>query len=262
MVEWLKEIENNDKPQSALGPSELVQLHRNYLTRQLHDLDSMYRHANLLLLALTPLLLGFVYTLAKHPNEGITQFVYVIPFICLLLIHEGKLTTVRYYRRYIEGRVQVTKVEYALGLLGPIQIKKTGMPASAKPDLWKKEGSFLPNRHYAQPMPYESSRLYIYGCLHKYGVGGLVMRIYNVLYFLSWLVFVGFPLILWICRSELNLVASWSGIWLGGVFFGLWQMYEYGERKEKIIDETISREDPTRQGDMKFIQKKLYGPKK
>ena len=99
----------------GLKNDDLLRLYEVYQQRQMGDLDMHFRFAYYYSAALTALITGFVLGFVHLHVEPEAGFMAFVPLLVILLVHQGKLTTFRFYRRYTEGRVRLTKIEYLLG---------------------------------------------------------------------------------------------------------------------------------------------------
>lgn len=232
-VDWIGQEVNE-----GLKRNELLELYRVYQERQMGDLDMHFRFANYYAAALTALVtafvLGFVH-LRKEPEAGFMAFV---PLLVILLVHQGKLTTFRFYRRYTEGRVRLTKIEYLLGLCGRIDVEKLPAGIEAQKKLWPDDCEFLPHRYLAQSLPFSSSSEFIHERAWRYGLGKLTQKTFNIFYAFSWGALIWLPVALNFSASSRKKIAiscASSGI---GLAIALVSTIRYQILRKTMVGET------------------------
>lgn len=81
----------------------------------------VHRYANYYIAALLAMVTAFIIGLSSIYDTLGAGLLVIIPIVSFMLSQQGKLMTFRFYRRYTEGRVRLTKIEYLLGLHGPIK---------------------------------------------------------------------------------------------------------------------------------------------
>jgi len=195
--EWL-----NQMTEESLGKGDLLQLYKLFQDRQIADLDMLHKYANYYVAALLAMLAALAIGLTRAYDTPVAGALIALPVVSFMLSQQGKLMAFRFYRRYNEGRVRLTKIEYLLGLLGPIASKE--VPQN---DLWPKDKGFLSERYRieADKEPCSIGFVHRRSTLHMvqgYGAGYIVQMTFNVFSGLFALAVIGLPACLYLAQTS------------------------------------------------------------
>ncbi len=174
--------------------SDFLQLYKLYQDRQICDLDQHFRFANYYVAILIALQTAFFIGLTSAYDKPVAVVLSLIPVLSLLLVHQGKLATLRFYRRYTEGRVRLTKIEHLLGLHGPVFLRGQTEKNSAAEELWPCDRRFLPERYIERALEHCNSNHFVLARLGKYGIGASIQRTLNIFALFSWLALLALPI--------------------------------------------------------------------
>jgi hypothetical protein len=235
---------------SEAGPQfdkqELLQLYGTYQTRQLADLDMQFRFNNHYVSLIVVLLTAFAIGLAKFSEKSVAgqpvaAFLVAFPLLGILLAYHGKLASFRFYRRYTEGRTRLTKIEYLLGLDGPVSkpADHPFTPSSARKILWPEDVQFLPKRYFNQSVAYTASSGFIERRSWEYGLGGLTQRTLTVCCVSCWLAIPGLSGALSLCsRGDVTEVDDiLTPVTVLALGIASWFYYLYLTEKAKMLRE-------------------------
>lgn len=217
-AEWV----DGDK-QDVPSRDELLQLYGLFQTRQIADLDMLHKYANYYVAALLAMLAALVLGATRGYEMPVAGALVVLPVVSLMLSQQGKLMAFRFYRRYNEGRMRLTKIEYLLGLHGPV--------VSSRPpphDLWPEDRGFLLGRYKKEAEKESSSDDFIdrrsrVRFLGGYGAGYIVQMTFSVFSCLFALVIVGLPIAL--LRTEMSTTCKWTNVIFSLVGLAIVEMY-------------------------------------
>jgi len=151
---WIEEVSRDDRPDRK----ELAKLYEVFQTRQIADLDMLHRYANYYVAVLLAMLTAFALGLTRGHSVPVPGFLVVLPVVSFMLSQQGKLMAFRFYRRYNEGRMRLTKIEYLLGLHGRIEVSKPFQPPYA---LWREDQAFVLGRYIHDVKRESSSREFV-----------------------------------------------------------------------------------------------------
>lgn len=217
---------------------DLLKLYHVYQDRQMGDLDLHFKFTNYYVVALTALLSVFAWVLTRVYNEQEAGLIAFIPLLVVLLVHQAKLTTFRFYRRYTEGKVRLVKIEYLLSLLGPIEVEKPSRELEPQGGLWWEDSRFLPERYIKQSPDSSKSSAFIIKRSWHYGLGTLTQKTLSLFSIFSWLAIICLPFVLCYSKPDkLRMQISYASSTLAAVI-GVVSLIRYFRSREAMIDET------------------------
>lgn len=135
-------IETGDSDLPRRG--ELIKLYDVFQVRQIADLDMVHRYANYYVAVLLAILTAFVLGLTRADFAPVAGLLVILPVLSFMLSQQGKLMAFRFYRRYNEGRMRLTKIEYLLGLHGHV---KSSRSIERDYPLWSDDKAFVLGRY-------------------------------------------------------------------------------------------------------------------
>ena len=222
---WMREKQSQD----ALDAKLLLEMYRLYQDRQLWDLRLLYNYTNFYAAGLSALLTAFVVAFIKSREDELVGLLTLLPLGALLLAYNGRITAWRFYRRYTEGRVRLTKIEYALDLDGSLPV---GPVDKEDPLLWAKESNFLPVRYFDEGKAFETSVEFTHKRSLGKGVGRLTTLMFNTFLLIGWVSLAIIPVCLTIRGAppsvvNMSIVVTCACVAIGGVawlcYWVLWR---------------------------------------
>ena len=177
---WIREPGNGEKFERCF----LLDMYKAYQDRQIGDFRLLFSYTNFYAAALLALLTAFVVALVKATEETLVSLLTLLPLAAHVLIWNGRITAWRFYRRYLEGRVRLTKIEYALGLDRELPV--AGFQNREEDLLWPDDSSFLPARYFSQAREHPDSVNFINASSLKHGMGRLTHLMFRAFLLLAW----------------------------------------------------------------------------
>lgn len=224
---------------------ELLQLYKLFQDRQIADLDMLHRYANYYVAALLAMLAALAIGITQGYATPVAGALVALPVVSFILAQQGKLMSFRFYRRFNEGRVRLSKIEYLLGLQGPISCKD--LP---RHDLWPHDEGFLLGRYRREAEKEPTSTAFVrrrseIKLRGGYGAGHIIQMSFSVFTGLFALALIGLPLGLLFASTSrtcktVNIVLSLTALLVAAVHT-VW----YWRVRDRMLRETS--DDPSSQ---------------
>ena len=222
-----------------LKRTELLKLYELFQNRQIADLDMLYRYANYYVAVLLALFTALILALPKAYNTSFAGTLIFLPMVSNMFALQGKLMSYRFYRRYNEGRVRLSKIECILGLQGPISCNK--MPETV---FWPDDDAFLLGRYREENLIDKLSTKFVnrrskIKLLKGYGAGYIIQMTYSVFVVLFSLALVGLPVYLLFAQISTSSKIINLGISLIGIAAMFAYTYCYWHTLKHMEKETL-----------------------
>ncbi len=176
---WIRTKEGDE----TIDAKVLLDLYKIYQDRQLWDLRLLFSYTNFYAAALLALLTAFVVALVTAKSYALVGLLTVLPLAAHFMIWNGRITAWRFYRRYTEGKVRLTKIEYALDLDRQIPVEKLREKADS---MWAREPFFLPRRYFRQASESDNSIIFTHDRSLEHGLGKLTQMMFATLLLFAW----------------------------------------------------------------------------
>jgi len=219
--------------------NELLKLYELFQDRQIADLDMLHKYANYYVAALLAMLAALAVASPRGYNTSFAGTLIALPMVSIMLAQQGKLMAYRFYRRYNEGRVRLSKIEYILGLQGCISCKE--IPQS---DLWPKDDGFLLARYRRETQKEDFSPAFVHRrskirFLGGYGAGYIIQMTFSVFAALFAVILVGLPVCLLFTKTSPRCKMANIGLTLVGVAIISVYMFWYWHTRKHMERETL-----------------------
>jgi hypothetical protein len=245
---------------------DLLEWYKIFQSRQIADLDMLHRYANYYVAALLAMLGALGLLVSRVFGESVSCSLVFLSVAAVVVAHQGKLMAFRFYRRYNEGRMRLSKIEYLLGLHDVVHVPSDHLRGAAP---WPQDPSFLIGRYVAENQRETRSDVFIWrrsrvlpswarssryrSTLRKrgvdrkerpYGAGSIIQSTLTAFGILFMIITVGLPIALAVSPPSEQTVIVNAVCALPAILLMLLYLQWYRRRLEQMEMETFQPIEP------------------